>query len=93
MLRKNGIELKGKTVVISGAGNVAILTPQKGHGVGRKVVTSPIPPAGCTIRTALILLLSRKSRKSNVTVSPLTKHTVPIRNIHEAGAYGALSAT
>ena len=39
MLRKNGIELKGKTVVISGAGNVAIYAAEKAMELGAKVVT------------------------------------------------------
>lgn len=39
MLRKNGYDLKGKTVVISGAGNVAIYAAQKAMELGAKVVT------------------------------------------------------
>ena len=39
MLKKNGIELKGKTVVISGAGNVAIYAAEKAMELGAKVVT------------------------------------------------------
>ncbi len=39
MLRKNGIDISGKTVVISGAGNVAIYAAQKATELGAKVVT------------------------------------------------------
>lgn len=39
MLKKNGIDIKGKTVVISGAGNVAIYAAQKATELGAKVVT------------------------------------------------------
>ncbi len=39
MLKKNGHELSGKTVVISGAGNVAIYAAQKAYELGAKPVT------------------------------------------------------
>ncbi len=39
MLKCNGHELKGKTVVISGSGNVAIYACQKAQQLGAKVVT------------------------------------------------------
>ena len=39
MLRKNGVSLKGKTVAISGAGNVAIYAAQKATELGAKVIT------------------------------------------------------
>ncbi len=39
MLQKNGINLAGKTVVISGAGNVAIYAAEKAVQLGAKVVT------------------------------------------------------
>ncbi|MCH5352278.1 MAG: NADP-specific glutamate dehydrogenase [Acutalibacter sp.] len=39
MLRKNGIDIKGKTVVISGAGNVAIYAAEKAIALGAKPVT------------------------------------------------------
>ena len=39
MLRCNGHDLKGKTVVISGSGNVAIYACQKAQQLGAKVVT------------------------------------------------------
>lgn len=39
MLKCNGKELAGKTVVISGAGNVAIYATQKAQQLGAKVVT------------------------------------------------------
>ncbi len=39
MLKSNGIDIKGKTVVISGAGNVAIYASEKAQQMGAKVVT------------------------------------------------------
>ncbi len=39
MLKKNGIDIAGKTVAISGAGNVAIYAAQKAQQLGAKVVT------------------------------------------------------
>ena len=39
MLKTNGIELAGKTVAISGSGNVAIYACQKAQQLGAKVVT------------------------------------------------------
>ena len=40
MLKCNGKDLKGKTVVISGSGNVAIYAAQKAQQLGAKVVTA-----------------------------------------------------
>ena len=39
MLKRNGHDLKGKTVVVSGAGNVAIYATEKATQLGAKVVT------------------------------------------------------
>lgn len=39
MLKCNGKDMKGKTVVVSGSGNVAIYATQKAHEMGAKVVT------------------------------------------------------
>ena len=39
MLKKNGIDIAGKTVAISGAGNVAIYACEKAQQLGAKVVT------------------------------------------------------
>lgn len=39
MLKLNGIDLAGKTVAVSGSGNVAIYATQKAHQLGAKVVT------------------------------------------------------
>lgn len=39
MLKCNGHDLKGKTVCVSGSGNVAIYATQKAHQLGAKVVT------------------------------------------------------
>ena len=40
MLKCNGKDLKGKTVVVSGSGNVAIYAAQKAQQLGAKVVTA-----------------------------------------------------
>ena len=39
LLKMNGIELSGKTIVVSGSGNVAIYAIQKAQQLGAKVVT------------------------------------------------------
>ncbi len=39
MLKCNGVDIAGKTVAVSGAGNVAIYATQKAHQLGAKVVT------------------------------------------------------
>ena len=39
MLKKNGLSMEGKTVVVSGAGNVAIYATEKATQLGAKVVT------------------------------------------------------
>jgi len=39
MLKKNGKDIKGKTVVVSGSGNVAIYAAEKAQQLGAKVVT------------------------------------------------------
>ncbi len=40
MLRCNGFDIKGKTVCVSGSGNVAIYAIEKAHQLGAKVVTA-----------------------------------------------------
>jgi glutamate dehydrogenase (NADP+) len=40
MLKCNGIDISGKTVAVSGAGNVAIYAIEKAHQMGAKVVTA-----------------------------------------------------
>ena len=39
LLKENGIDLKGKTVAVSGSGNVAIYAIEKAYQLGAKVVT------------------------------------------------------
>lgn len=39
MLKSNGIDIAGKTVIVSGSGNVAIYATQKAEQLGAKVVT------------------------------------------------------
>ena len=40
MLKCNGTDMKGKTVSVSGSGNVAIYATEKAHEMGAKVVTA-----------------------------------------------------
>ena len=40
MLKENGIELAGKTAIVSGAGNVAIYAIEKAYQLGAKPVTA-----------------------------------------------------
>lgn len=40
MLKCNGIELEGKTIAVSGSGNVALYAIEKAHALGAKVVTA-----------------------------------------------------
>lgn len=40
MLKSNGIEISGKTAVVSGSGNVAIYAIEKAHQLGAKVLTA-----------------------------------------------------
>ena len=40
LLRLNGIDLAGKTIAVSGSGNVAIYAIEKAHQLGAKVVTA-----------------------------------------------------
>ena len=39
MLKRNGMDIKGKTVLVSGSGNVAIYATEKAQELGAKVVT------------------------------------------------------
>ena len=52
LLKLNGKELKGKTVVVSGAGNVAIYAIEKAYQLGAKPVT-------CSDSTGCLLYTSR----------------------------------
>ena len=66
MLKTNGIDIKGKTVCVSGAGNVAIYAIQKAQELGANVVT-------CST-----LLSSRISRKSSARVWTRMQQPVPL---------------
>ena len=76
MLKCNGKDIKGKTVAVSGAGNVAIYAIEKAQQLGAKPVTSRspalIPQAGSMIRTESMSSSSRRSRKSSVQDSQST---------------------
>lgn len=54
MLKENGIELAGKTAIVSGAGNVAIYAIEKAYQLGAKPVTATDSTAGSMIRKVLI---------------------------------------
>ena len=64
LLKINGNELAGKTVAVSGSGNVAIYATEKAQQLGAKVVTcSATPLAGYTIRTESMWPRLKRSRK------------------------------
>lgn len=63
MLKKNGKDIKGKTVVVSGSGNVAIYAVEKANSSVQRLLQYPIQTAGYMILTVLMLLLLKKSRK------------------------------
>ena len=52
MLKCNGIELRGKTIAVSGSGNVAIYAIEKAQQLGAKVVTASDSTAGSMTPTA-----------------------------------------
>lgn len=53
MLDVAGLDMDGKTVVVSGSGNVATHAAEKAHQLGGRVVTlSDSPVDSCTTRTA-----------------------------------------
>ena len=54
MLKENGIELAGKTAIVSGAGNVAIYAIEKHISWVQSLLLPQIPPAGSMIRKVLI---------------------------------------
>ena len=56
MLKLNGIELAGKTVAVSGSGNVAIYATEKAQQLGAKVVTVSDSTGWYMIRMELTFL-------------------------------------
>ena len=90
MLKCNGIDIKGKTVCVSGSGNVAIYAVEKAEMLGANVVTVSV---GFMIRTASMLLSLRKSKR--LRELDLQSMQLPVRlpNIMRAEEYGRLSAT
>ena len=67
VLRNDSFE--GKTVVISGSGNVATYAAQKAEQLGAKVVTVSDSTATSTTRTASTSRSSSRSRKSSAAAS------------------------
>ena len=63
---------EGKTVVVSGSGNVAIYAVQKAEGWAPRSSPSPTPTAMSTIRTASTWPWSNRSRKSSAVASRST---------------------
>ena len=64
MLKLNGIELAGKTVAVSGSGNVAIYATERKHrNWALKLRLSVILLAGYMIRRESILQRSKRSKK------------------------------
>lgn len=55
MLKANGSSFEGKTVVISGSGNVAIYANQKATQLGGRVVAMSDPAAISWMKTELII--------------------------------------
>ena len=72
MLKTKGTDLKGKTCLISGSGNVAQYTAEKVLEMGGKVLTCPIPTVTYTtpqVSTAKSWITSWNSRTSTVDAS------------------------
>ena len=86
MLKVMGDSFKGKTVVVSGSGNVAIYATEKAQSLGAKVVALAIPTAGCMTRTASTSLWSRRSKRSAAAGSRNTPTPVPPPNTTKARA-------
>jgi len=86
MLKANGLELKGKTVTISGSGNVAIYAAQKSIEFGAKVVAMS-DSNGCIydengIDLALVKELKEVKRariKEYLNVHPNAKYTENVK--------------
>ena len=63
MLAYKGTSFEGKTVAISGSGNVAIYACQKAPSWALRLLPCPTPTASSTIRTASTWMLSRTSKE------------------------------
>ena len=63
MMKLNGMELAGKTVAVSGSGNVAIYATEKAQQLGAKVVTVSDSNGWVMIRTESMLQRSKRSKK------------------------------
>ncbi len=97
MLKKNGYDMAGKTVVISGAGNVAIYACQKAQEMGAKVVTMSDSTGWVYdaegIDLAAIKEIKEVKRARLTEYKNYTRTTVPTVNTTRAAACGASSAT
>ena len=92
LLKLNGIELAGKTVAVSGAGNVAIYAIQKAQQLGAKVVTAS-DSTGWVYDPDGMLQLLKKSKKLTVQDLQSTRSTVRIQSTMKEEEYGMLKLT
>lgn len=88
MMKKNGMDIKGKTVVISGAGNVQFMQPKRHSSLVLRLLPCLIPPAGSTTRRASTSQLSRRSRRLSAHVSPSTRSTDRTASTTRVRAFG-----
>ena len=84
MLKDNGKDIKGATVCVSGAGNVAIYATEKATELGAKVV-------GFMMLKVSTLMLLRKSRKLKDSVLQSIRTIVLTQSITKANSIGQLS--
>ncbi|HKL79390.1 MAG TPA: NADP-specific glutamate dehydrogenase [Mobilitalea sp.] len=83
MLKCNGKDIKGKTIAVSGSGNVAIYAIQKAHQLGAKVVTASdsngwiYDPEGIDVDTLRDIKEVRRARVTEY------KKTRPSSEYHE----------
>ena len=90
MLKHHHTSFKGKTVVISGSGNVAIYACEKATQLGAKVITmsDSLISAALTLRSLKSLKRLRERESRNILSTILKQNTM-----RAAVAFGALSAT
>ena len=85
---------EGKTVVISGSGNVAIFATEKAQPSARRSSPPPIPTATSTIRTASSSTSSRTSSSATAAASRSTRSVFRVPNTTRAArACGPCRAT
>ena len=93
LLKINGKDIKGMTVAVSGAGNVAIYAIQKAQQLGAKVVTASdstgwvYDPDGIDVAALKEIKEVKRARLTG------TRTTVLIQNIMKDAVYGLLRLT